>query len=90
MKPAGLLAVAAAKKNGQWANAYHPPSKMVMPKDFLLRLKKDKKAQAFFENLNQNNKYAIYYRLNDAKKPTTRERRMKTILDMMKKGQKFY
>jgi uncharacterized protein YdeI (YjbR/CyaY-like superfamily) len=90
MKPSGLAAIEEAKKNGQWDHAYHSSSKATLPKDFLQRLAKNKKAKDFFDTLNQSNIYAIYYRLNDAKKPETRERRMLQILDMMKKGQKFY
>src|SRR5258708_872304 len=90
MKSAGLAAVEQAKANGQWANAYHGQSKMVMPKHFLKKLAKNKKGLEFYETLNRTNKYAIYYRLNDAKKPETRERRMKAFIEMLSKHEKFY
>jgi uncharacterized protein YdeI (YjbR/CyaY-like superfamily) len=90
MKPAGLKAVQAAKEDGRWESAYDSPSKMTFPDDFLSKLKKNKKMHAFFESLNKTNKYAIAWRLQTAKKPETRERRMKLILEMLKKGEKFH
>lgn len=90
MKPAGLIQVEAAKADGRWANAYHSSSNAVMPKDFLKLVNKNKKAKTFFETLNKSNKYAIFYLLNSAKKPETRERRMKKFLDMLVKGEKLY
>jgi len=90
MKPTGFAAIELAKTNGQWDKAYHSPSKAVIPKDFLRELAKDQKAKKFFDTLTKANTYSIYYRLNSAKKLETRKRRMKAILDMLKKGQKFY
>lgn len=89
MKPLGLKEVEAAKADGRWERAYDPPSKMEMPQDFLRELSKDKKAKAFFETLNKTNMFSIAWRLQTAKKPETRERRMKAILEMLAKGEKF-
>jgi uncharacterized protein YdeI (YjbR/CyaY-like superfamily) len=90
MTPAGLVHVEAAKKDGRWKKAYASQGTMEVPADFLRELKKDKKALAFFGTLNKVNRYAIAFRLHNAKKPETREKRMKTFLEMMKKGEKFY
>ena len=60
------------------------------PEDFLKELAKNKKAKAFFENLNKANVYSIVYRLQTAKKPATREKRMKAILAMMEQGKAFH
>lgn len=90
MKPPGLAAIAVAKKNGQWAQAYHSQSKAALPKDFLAEVHKNKKSKAYFETMSKGNIYTIYYWLNSAKRPETRARRMKLFLDMMKKGQKFH
>lgn len=80
MKPAGLKEVEEAKKGGRWDNAYDSPKNMEVPADFLRELKKDKKAHAFFLTLTRVNTYAIAWRLQTAKKPETREKRMKAIL----------
>lgn len=90
MKPAGLAAIESAKKDGRWDAAYHSSSKAIVPEDFLAALSKNKKAKAFFKSLNKTNLYSISWRLQTAKKPETRQRRMKTILQMLAKGQKFH
>ena|ERR687895_1678525 len=90
MKPPGLAEVEAAKADGRWTKAYDSPSKMTMPEDFLKELSKNKEAKAFFETLNKANIYAIAWRLQTAKKPQTREKRMKAILTMLAKGEKFH
>jgi len=90
MTPAGLAAVEAAKADGRWQAAYESPRNATLPEDFLRALDKNRKAKAFFETLNRTNIYAIVYRLQTAKKPETRERRMKMILEMLGRGEKFH
>jgi uncharacterized protein YdeI (YjbR/CyaY-like superfamily) len=63
---------------------------MKLPEDFLQELSKNKKAKTFFEGLNKTNQYAIAWRLQTAKKPETREKRLKEILAMMREGKKFH
>src|ERR1051325_1996847 len=90
MKKAGLLQVELARADGRWHKAYDSPKNMKMPEDLLLQLSKNKKAKAFFDGLNKTNLYAIAWRLQTAKKPETRARRLSEILEMMKKGKKFH
>lgn len=90
MQPVGLAAIEAAKKDGRWDQAYDSPANMKMPDDFLQALAKDKKAEAFFKTLNKTNTYAIAWRLQTAKKPETREKRMKMLLAMLAKGEKIH
>lgn len=90
MKPAGLAEVDNAKADGRWDKAYLPPSKMKIPDDFLKAVAKNKKAKAFFETLNKTNTFAIAWRLHTAKKEETRQRRMKNIIGMLAKGEKFH
>ncbi|HEU5124227.1 MAG TPA: YdeI/OmpD-associated family protein [Verrucomicrobiae bacterium] len=90
MTRAGLEAVEAAKLDGRWKAAYDSPRNAAPPEDFLQALGKDNKAKAFFETLNRANIYAIVYRLQTAKKPETREKRMKMILEMLARGEKFH
>ena len=90
MKPAGLEAIISAKKDGRWEQAYDSPGKATVPKDFLKELSKSKNALKFFKSLNKANLYAITYRLQTAKKPETREKRMKAILEKLKKGERFH
>ena len=90
MKPAGQAEIDAAKADGRWQAAYDSPSNATFPEDFLAALAKDKKAHAFFESLNKANRYAIAYRLQTAKKPETRQRRMDQILAMLSRGESFH
>jgi uncharacterized protein YdeI (YjbR/CyaY-like superfamily) len=90
MKPAGQAEIDAAKKDGRWASAYNSPSNATFPEDFHAALNKNKKAKTFFESLNKANLYAIAYRLQTAKKPETKQRRMKMILAMLAKGEAFH
>jgi uncharacterized protein YdeI (YjbR/CyaY-like superfamily) len=87
---AGKKEVEAAKADGRWDAAYASPRDAYPPEDFLQELNKNKKAKDFFETLNRANVYAIVYRLQTAKKPETRARRMKLILAMMDQGQTFH
>jgi uncharacterized protein YdeI (YjbR/CyaY-like superfamily) len=90
MKPAGLKEMEVAKADGRWDRAYDSPSKMTLPADFLRELTKNKNARLFFKTLNKANRYAIAWRLQTAKKPETRDRRMKAIIAMLAKGQAFH
>lgn len=89
MRPAGLKAVETAKADGGWEKAYDSPRKMTIPENFLKELSKNKKAEAFFKDLNKTNLFSIGFRLSTAKKQETREKRMKEIIEMLAKGEKF-
>jgi uncharacterized protein YdeI (YjbR/CyaY-like superfamily) len=90
MKPAGLAEVEAARRDGRWQRAYESASTASVPTDFLRALAKNKKAQSFFDGLSRANVYAIAYRLQTARKPETREKRMRTILAMLARGESFH
>ena len=90
MRPSGLKAVENAKADGRWEKAYDSISKMTIPEDFLKELSKNKKAEAFFTGLNKTNLFSIGFRLLTAKKQETREKRMKEIIEMLAKGEKFH
>jgi uncharacterized protein YdeI (YjbR/CyaY-like superfamily) len=90
MQAAGLAEIEAAQQDGRWDAAYDSPSRMVVPDDFLKELAKNEAAKAFFKTLNKANVFAIAWRLQTAKKPETRHKRLQTILAMLAKGQKFH
>ena len=90
MKAAGVKAFEDAKNDGRLAAAYDAPSTATIPDDLLKLLGRNKKAKAFFDSLNKTNKYAITWRLQTAKKPETREKRMNVIMEMLMKGEKFH
>ena len=90
MQPSGLKEIETAKKDGRWDKAYDSPRQMPIPADFLSILKNDQQAYEFFKTLNKANTYAIAWRLETAKKPATRQKRMQILLKMMKKRQKLH
>lgn len=90
MKPSGIKEVEKAKNDGRWERAYDSPGSMVVPEDFINELSKNLKALEFFESLNKVNKYSIGWRLQTAKNAETRDKKIKEILLMMEKGEKFH
>jgi len=90
MKPSGIREVEKAINDGRWDKAYDSPGKMIVPEDFILELSKNKKAFEFYERLNKTNKYTIGWRLQTAKNAETRDKRLKEILNLMDKGEKFH
>ena len=90
MKPAGLKAIERAKENGQWEAAYDSQSKITLPEDFQTELDKNANAKAFFATLNSVNRYAILFRLQTAKKPETRAKRMRQFIVMLEKHEKLH
>jgi uncharacterized protein YdeI (YjbR/CyaY-like superfamily) len=90
MQPAGLAEVERAKADGRWDAAYDPPSTATVPVDLAKALATSAKARKFFETLNSTNRYAILHRIQNAKKPETRARRIEQFVEMLKKGEKIY
>jgi len=90
MRLSGIKEAEAAKTDGRWDNSYDSPSNMTIPEDFMNELSKDPVTAGFFNNLNKTNKYAIAWRLQTAKKPETRAKRMKAIIEMLSQGKKFH
>jgi uncharacterized protein YdeI (YjbR/CyaY-like superfamily) len=90
MQPAGQAEIDAARSDGRWTAAYDSPSTDTIPEDFLAALRKNKKAQKFFESLNKSNRYAISYRLQTAKKPETKVKRIEAIVAMLARGEAFH
>ena len=86
MKPAGLEEVERAKRDGRWDAAYASPKSATMPLDFEKELNRHPKAKAFFKTLSRTNSYAIMWRIQTAKKPETRARRIATYIEMLEKG----
>ena len=90
MTPAGLKQVEAAKADGRWAAAYDSPANATVPPEFMKELARNTKAKQFFSTLNRANLYAIAYRLQTAKRSETKIKRMKLIIEMLARGEKFH
>jgi uncharacterized protein YdeI (YjbR/CyaY-like superfamily) len=90
MKPAGLAEVDRARQDGRWARAYDSPSRATVPDDLASALVKNARASAFFAGLDSRNRYAILHRVQTAKKPETRARRIAQFVKMMARREKLY
>lgn len=86
----GQAHVDAAKADGRWDAAYSTSKEMQMPQDFLDALDKNPQAKAFYNTLNKQNRFAIYYRLQSAKREATRQKRFDAILKLMKQGKRLH
>lgn len=89
MKPAGLRAVEAAKADGRWDRAYDPPSKVTIPDDLQQAIDANPAAAVFWATLNRSNRFAVIYRVKDAKRPETRARRIEQFVAMLARGEKI-
>jgi uncharacterized protein YdeI (YjbR/CyaY-like superfamily) len=90
MRPAGLREVERAKADGRWDAAYESQRSIEVPDDLRRELDADPAAREFFEGLDSQNRYAILYRLHDAKRPETRARRLAQFVEMLKEGRKLH
>jgi uncharacterized protein YdeI (YjbR/CyaY-like superfamily) len=90
MQPAGLAEIERAKADGRWEAAYDSASKSTVPPDLEDALRRNKKAKAFFETLNSQNRYAVLFRIQTAKKPETRAKRIAQFVEMLAKGEKLH
>ena len=90
MTPAGRARVDEARADGRWDRAYAPQRTIEVPPDLAERLAASKKARAFFEQLDSKNRYAILYRLHDAKRPETRARRLDKFVAMLEAGETLH
>ncbi len=88
MQPAGLEQVELARADGRWENAYDPQSQITVPDDLQHELDRNPAAKEFFGSLNSMNRYAILYRIQDAKSAGTREKRIHKFVDMLANHQK--
>jgi uncharacterized protein YdeI (YjbR/CyaY-like superfamily) len=90
MRPAGHAEVERARADGRWDAAYDSPTTIEVPPDLQAELDKDPAAAAFFASLSGTNRYAILYRLHDAKRPETRARRLEQFVGMLKRGETIH
>jgi len=90
MQPAGLREVERAQADGRWDAAYDAPSTATVPEDLQRALDASPEAAAFFATLNGQNRYAILHRVQTAKRPETRARRIERFVAMLEQGETLY
>lgn len=90
MHPAGVAEVERAKTDGRWDAAYAGQASIEVPADLAAALTAEPKAQAMFDVLTSQNRYAILYRVYNAKRAETRARRIEQFVTMLARGETIY
>jgi len=90
MEPAGLREVERAKADGRWDAAYDAPSTATVPDDLQAALDASPAATEFFAGLDRQNRYAILHRVQTAKRPETRARRIEKFVAMLAAGERIH
>jgi uncharacterized protein YdeI (YjbR/CyaY-like superfamily) len=90
MQTAGTAAVERAKADGRWKAAYAGQATIEVPADLRAALAAEPRAQAMFEILTSQNRYAVLYRIQNAKRADTRERRIAQFVAMLSRGETLH
>ncbi|HEY3725761.1 MAG TPA: YdeI/OmpD-associated family protein [Solirubrobacteraceae bacterium] len=90
MRAAGLSEMERAQADGRWEAAYRSQRTIAVPDDLQRELDARPRAKAFFDGLTSQNRYAILYRLQDARRPETRARRLAKFVAMLEAGESIY
>ncbi|MDQ6690245.1 MAG: YdeI/OmpD-associated family protein [Gemmatimonadota bacterium] len=90
MKPPGLAEIERARQDGRWEAAYDSPKDATIHPDLQKAFDAHPRASAFFKTVNAANRYAILWRTQTAKKPETRERLIRTFIEMLEKGETLH
>jgi uncharacterized protein YdeI (YjbR/CyaY-like superfamily) len=88
--PAGLAEIEAAKADGRWGAAYASQGKAEIPQDLEAALALNEAGKRFFETLDRANRYAIIYRVGEAKRPETRASRIAMFVQMLARGETIH
>ena len=87
MTASGLDQVEAARRDGRWDAAYAGAATIEMHPDLERALKANPAARRFFATVSKANRFSILYRVQDAKRPETRARRVETLVSMLARGE---
>ncbi|MFD0773140.1 YdeI family protein [Streptomonospora algeriensis] len=90
MRKSGLREVETARADGRWDAAYESQKTMEVPEDLQAALDENPAARDLFAEPDSKNRYAILYRVQDAKKPETRSRRIHKYVDMLNRQERIY
>jgi uncharacterized protein YdeI (YjbR/CyaY-like superfamily) len=88
--PAGIKEIEQAKVDGRWDAAYAPQRNAQVPEDLQSVLDGNPRAKRHFDKLDRVNRYAILYRIHDAKKPETRADRIEKYTTMLSRGETIH
>ena len=90
MRPSGWVDIELAKQKGTWQTAYDAQKNMDVTEDLKAELYKNTEAADFLNSLDSVNRYAILYRLQTARTPELRIKKIKQFMEMLKQKKKFH
>jgi uncharacterized protein YdeI (YjbR/CyaY-like superfamily) len=90
MRAGGIAEIERAKSDGRWQAAYQGSPSISVPEDLTAALNGEPAAKAMFALLSARNRYAVLYRIQDAKRPETRARRIEQFVAMLARGETVY
>jgi hypothetical protein len=90
MTPSGHSQVDAAKADGRWDAAYAGQASAVVPDDLQAALDASPAASAVFADLDGGNRYAILFRIGQAKRADTRARKIAEFVAELEQGRTPY
>jgi uncharacterized protein YdeI (YjbR/CyaY-like superfamily) len=90
MHPSGRDELQRARADGRSEAAYAGSATIEVPPDLEVALAAETRANELFGRLSHQNRYAILYRIGNAKRAETRERRIKQFVEMLARGETLY
>lgn len=88
MKPHGVRHVEAAKADGRWDAAYK--TTMDAPADLLAAIAAEPAAQAMYERLSAQNRFALIFRVSSLKTEAGRRKKIEHFVAMLARGETIY
>lgn len=90
MQPRGMAEVEKAQADGRWDRAYSGRDAATLHPELVAALAENPEASATLETLNAQNRFLIYYRVQEAKRPETRARRIAQFVEKLAAGQREF
>ena len=86
----GLKHVEAAKADGRWDRAYKSGKNMKIPVDLQTAIDAEPKAKAMLDNLSEQNRFALAFRVHNTKTEVGRKKKIETFVAMLKRRETIY
>lgn len=87
LRPRGQAEIDRAKLDGRWDNAYAGSKDSTVPPELAAALARSPRASAMFDILTAQNRFAILFRLQHAKRPETLARNVARYVEMLERGE---
>ncbi len=87
MRESGMKCIEIAKENGSW-KTLDDVENLVMPKELEDAMHRHKGTLEFYESLSKSARKSILYRINSAKRPETRQKRIAEIMERLVAGER--